>query len=87
MNKPKYFDAVSPFLPENVEVRIKEVEKELKELKDYNSSNRLTSEDIENVSDNYQFRLGRNYAISELNDELECLKYKQWLNSENLYGE
>ena len=83
MNKPKYFDTVASFLPENVELRIEEVEKELKELKDYNRSNRLTSEDIEDVSDNYQLRLERNYAISELNDELECLKYKQWLNSVN----
>ena len=83
MNKAKYFDAVASFLPENVEVRIGEVEKELKELKDYNRSNRLTSKDIEDMSDNYQLRLKRNYAISELNDELECLKYKQWLNSAN----
>lgn len=83
MDKPKYFDEFASFLPENVELRIEEVEKELKELKDYNRSNKLTCKDIEDISDNYQLRLERNYAISELNDELECLKYKQWLNSAN----
>ena len=75
-----YFDEVQPYLPSNIEERIAEIENELKELKAFKSSNRLSSEDIEDVSDNYQYHLELNYAISELNDELSCLKYQQYLD-------
>ena len=75
-----YFDEVQPYLPSNIEERIAEIENELKELKTFKSSNSLSSEDIEDVSDNYQYHLEWNYTISELNDELNCLKYQQYLN-------
>ena len=80
MKKPKYFDEVQSYLPSNIEERIAEIENELKELKALKSSSRLSSEDIEDVSDNYQYHLECNYAISELNDELSCLKYQQYLD-------
>lgn len=80
MEKPRYFDAMFPYLSQDTKGRIEEIEKELKELKTLKSSNRLSSEDIEDVSDNYQYHLEWNYAISELNDELSCLKYQQYLD-------
>ena len=80
MKKPKYFDEMQPYFPSNIEERIANIENELKELKTFKSSNRLSSEDIEDVSDNYQYHLELNYAISELNDELSCLKYQQYLD-------
>jgi len=83
MEKPKYFDEMQPYFPSNIEGRIIEVEKELQDLKQLKSTNRLTSEDIENISDNYQYNLEWNYAISELNDELQCLKYQQLLDLQN----
>jgi hypothetical protein len=83
MEKPKYFDEMLPYFPQDIEVRIEEIEKELKELKTLKSSNRLSSEDIEDVSDNYQYHLEWNCAISELNDELKCLKYQQYLDAKN----
>ena len=83
MEKPKYFNEMQPYFPSIIEDRINEIEKELQDLKNLKSSNRLTSEDIEDVSDNYQYNLEWNYAISELNDELKCLKYQQWLDLKN----
>ena len=80
MEKPKYFDEMQPYFPSSIEERIANIEKELKELKTLKSSNRLSSEDIEDISDNYQYHLELNYAISELNDELSCLKYQQYLD-------
>ena len=81
MKKPKYFDEMLPYFPQDIEERVEEIEKELQELKNFKSSNRLSSEDIENVSDNYQYHLECNYAISELNDELDCLRYQQYLSA------
>ena len=83
MEKPKYFDEMLPYFPQDIEGRIEEIKKELQELKTLKSSNRLSSEDIEDVSDIYQYYLEWNYAISELNDELECLKYQQYLDAKN----
>lgn len=80
MKKPKYFDEMKSYFPSNIEERIANIENELKELKTLKSSNRLSSEDIEDLTDNYQYRLELNYAISELNDELSCLKYQQYLD-------
>ena len=83
MKKPMYFDEMLPYFPQDIEGRIEEIKKELQELRNLKSSNRLSSEDIENVSDNYQYHLEWKYAISELNDELECLKYQQYLDAKN----
>ena len=80
MEKPKYFDEMQPYFPSNIEERIANIENDLKELKTLKSSNRLSSGDVEDVSDNYQYHLEWNYAISELNDELSCLKYQQYLD-------
>jgi hypothetical protein len=83
MEKPKYFDEMQPYFPSDIEDRIIEVEKKLQDLKNLKNSNRLSSEDIEDVSDNYQYHLEWNYAISELNDELKCLKYQQLIDLQN----
>ena len=80
MEKPTYFDEVQPYFPSDIDERIKEIEKELQELKNLKSSNRLSSEDIESVSGNYQYHLEWKALISELNDELKCLQYQQWLD-------
>lgn len=83
MEKPKYFDEMLPYFPEDIKGKIEEIKKELKELKNLKSSNKLSSEDIEDISDNYQYHLEWNYAISELNDELKCLEYQQYLDAKN----
>lgn len=82
MEKPKYFDEMSQHfqLVDNIELRVEEIEKELQDLKNLKNSNRLSSGDVEDVSDNYQYHLEWNQSISELNDELNCLKYQQFLN-------
>lgn len=49
--------------------RIDEIDKELLEIKALKQSNRVTSEDVEDVSDNYQYNLEWNYAIDELSSE------------------
>ena len=83
MEKPKYFDEMLPYFPQDIEGRIEEIKKELQDLKDLKNSNRLSSEDIEDVSDNYQYHLEWNYATSELNDELKRLEYQQYLDAKN----
>ena len=72
-----------PYFPQDINGRIEEIKKELQELKNLKNSNRLSSEDIENISDKWQYHLEWNYAISELNDELICLKYQQYLDAKN----
>lgn len=83
MEKPMYFDEMLPYFPQDIKGRIEEIEKELQELINFKNSNRLSSEDIENTSDKWQHHLECNYAISELSDELECLKYQQYLDARN----
>jgi len=58
---------------EVVQERINEIDKELGELRTLKQNNRVTLEDIENVSDNYQYNLEWNYVIDELNDERKYL--------------
>lgn len=53
--------------------RINEIDKELLEIRDLKRSNRITSEDIEDVSDNYQYHIEWNYAIDELELERKVL--------------
>lgn len=53
--------------------RIDEIDKELLEIRDLKRSNRITSEDIEDVSDNYQYHIEWNYAIDELELERKVL--------------
>jgi len=83
MDKPKYYDEMSPYFPSDVEGRIQEIEKELNDIKHLKQNNHLSIEDVENVSDNYQYDLEWHYAYSELNDELKCLQYQQWVDMEN----
>lgn len=56
-----------------VQHRIDEVYKEIDEIKALKKNNRVTMEDTEDVSDNYQMNLEWNYALSELQDELDLL--------------
>lgn len=83
MDKPKYFDEFSQYLPQNIEERIEEINQELQELNNLKRSNRLSLEDVEDVSDNYLYHIEWNQAISELNDELKCLQYQQYLDAGN----
>ena len=83
MQEPKYFKEMSPYFPSDIEGRINEIEKELTEIQNLRNSNRVSSEDIETVSDNYQYNLEWNELNSELNDELKCLKYQQYLDLQN----
>lgn len=83
MQEPKYFKEMLPYFPSNIDERIKEIEKELVEIQNLRNSNRVSSEDIEDISDNYQYNLEWNELSSELNDELKCLKYQQYLDLQN----
>lgn len=53
----------------NIQKRIAEIEEELKELQ----APRLTSEDIEDVSDSYQEALEHKWYVADLEQELENL--------------
>jgi hypothetical protein len=56
-----------------IQDRIDAIDQEAKEIKALKSSNRISSEDIENVSDNYQYNLEWNYLLSELQEERNFL--------------
>jgi hypothetical protein len=56
-----------------IQDRLDVIDREVGEIKSFKSSNRLSSEDIENVSDNYQYNLDCNYLLSELQDERDFL--------------
>ncbi len=58
---------ISDLTEEQIQQRIDEIDRELKETRDLKKSNRLSDEDIEDVSDNYQYNLEWNYLIDELN--------------------
>ncbi len=83
MDKPKYYDEMSKYFPEDIESRVVEIEKEMKDIKNLKNSNKLSTEDIEDVSDNYQYHLEWNETLKELNDELQCLMYQQYLDMKN----
>lgn len=83
MNKPKEFDNMSPYFHQDIEGRIFEIEREIEYIKSLKSSFRPTVSDFENMSDNYQYNLEMGYALSELTDELDCLRYQQWLDAKN----
>jgi hypothetical protein len=75
MTQPKYYEDMRPYFPEDINGRITEIEKEISDIWNLKESSRLSAEDMEDVSDNYQWHLEWNAAISELKDELECLLY------------
>ena len=75
MTKPKYYEDMKPYFPEDIDGRITVIEKEISDIRNLKKSSRLSAEDMEDMSDNYQWRLEWNAAISELKDELECLLY------------
>lgn len=56
-----------------IQDRINAIDKEAKEIRDLKAFNRLSSEDIEDVSDNYQYNLELNYLLSELQEERNFL--------------
>lgn len=56
-----------------IQDRIEAIDKEAKAIKDLKASNRLSSEDIEDISDNYQYNLEWNYLLSELQEERNFL--------------
>lgn len=80
MEAPKYFQEMIAFLPttkEELEQKVIEINSSIKEIN--NSKKRLSSDDIENVSDAYQFNLEANYELSELKDTLKCVEYALFL--------
>lgn len=66
-------DFTTEMTEEQITARIDEIYKEQAEIRALKASNRITNEDIEDVSDNYQYNLEWNYALSELKCELDML--------------
>jgi hypothetical protein len=56
-----------------IQDRIDAIDLEAKEIRTLKASSRLSSEDIEDVSDNYQYNLEWNYLLSELQEERDFL--------------
>ena len=61
------------YTEEEIQERINEIDSEIKEISHLRDNNRISSEDIEDISDNYQFHLEWGYALSELRDERAIL--------------
>lgn len=83
MTQPKYYEDMRPYFPKDINGRITEIEKEISDIWNLKQSSRLSAEDMEDVSDNYQWHLEWNAAISELKDELECLLYHKHILHQN----
>ena len=64
---------IADLTEDQIQERINEIDQEALEIKRLKSSNRISSTDIEDVSDNYQWNLEWNYALSELSDERNML--------------
>jgi len=60
---------INDLTEEQTQQRIDEIDKELLEIKALKQSNRVTAEDIEDISDNYQYNLEWNYLVDELQAE------------------
>lgn len=58
---------------EEIQNRIDEIDREALEIRDLKSKSRLSVEDYEDVSDNYQYHLEWNYLLSELQEERNFL--------------
>lgn len=60
---------ISEMTEDQIQSRIDEIDNELAEIHRLKKQNRLSLEDIEDVTDNYQYNLEWNYVIDELKDE------------------
>jgi len=69
----QFMNYISNLTEQEIQSRIDEIYSELNDIKQLKANNRLSSEDIEDVSDNYQYNLEWNYAIGEYNFELKEL--------------
>ena len=58
---------------EEIQARIDEIDREAAEIRQLKANSKLTLEDHENVSDNYQYHLEWNYLMSELQEERNYL--------------
>lgn len=58
---------------EQIQQRLNEIDTEEREILHLKRTNRLTVEDHEDVSDNYQYNLEWNYALDKLRDERKVL--------------
>lgn len=66
-------ESMSNWSEDQIQQRLDEIDKEEKEILDLKKQNRVSLEDVEDVSDNYQYNLEWNYALSELRDERKYL--------------
>lgn len=66
-------ESMSTWSEDQIQQRLNEINIEEKEIFDLKKQNKLSNEDIEDVSDNYQYNLEWNYALSELRDERKYL--------------
>ncbi len=58
---------------EQIQNRIDEIDKEAQEIRALKSRNRVSMEDEEDISDNYQWNLEWNYLLSDLQAERNVL--------------
>jgi hypothetical protein len=58
---------------QQIQDRIDEIDREAEEIKALKSRNRVTIEDEEDISDNYQYNLEWNYILSDLQAERNVL--------------
>jgi hypothetical protein len=54
---------------QQIQDRINEIDAEAAEIRQLKAKNRLTVEDVEDISENYQYNLEWTYALSELQDK------------------
>lgn len=66
-------ETVSNWTEEQINERIAEIDNEELEIAELKRKNRLTVEDHEDCSDNYQMHLEWGYALAELRDEKKFL--------------
>lgn len=66
-------ESMSTWSEQQIQERLDEIDKEENEIRQLKRSNSLSTDDVEDVSDRYQYHLEWNYALSELRDERKYL--------------
>ena len=68
---------VLQYTEEYIQDRLQEIDTEAAEIRQLKSKNKVTVEDIEDVSDNYQYNLEWNELLMELQHERDFLIQKR----------